>query len=195
MFCSSKLGPRYTILRLMVLILVFVIFLRSLRRLYPRRFTKWELNLTFSHSGNSIDVSLVLSHRRAMCGLIVNVRFVVRQLNQCYSGAQVGVASFTVNYIIDQNVGISASRASTLFSLCQVTFTIGRFVGVAILNFVDPALLLSFYGICCTAFAIGVSQAKGTAGIGCLFALFFFESICYPVRNFDNGTPLRLTLV
>jgi len=97
-----------------------------------------------------------------------------------YVGAQVGVASFTVNFLVDQGIGITQSKASQLFSFCQITFTVGRFVGVAILNFIDPALLLSFYSICCTLFCICVSQLDGRAGVGCLFALFFFESICYP---------------
>ncbi|KDQ57689.1 hypothetical protein JAAARDRAFT_272134 [Jaapia argillacea MUCL 33604] len=97
-----------------------------------------------------------------------------------YVGAQVGVAAFVVNFLVDQGVGISQSRASQLFSYCQITFTGGRFIGVVLLHFIDPALLLSFYGICCTAFAIGVSQATGYGGVGCLFCLFFFESICYP---------------
>ena len=43
-------------------------------------------------------------------------------------GAQVGVAAFVVNYITEQGLGISQSKASTMFSLCQVTFTIGRYV-------------------------------------------------------------------
>jgi len=97
-----------------------------------------------------------------------------------YVGAQVGVASLAVNFIVDQGVGINSSKASQLFSFCQLTFTFGRFIGVLILNFVDPALLLSFYSICCCVFSIGVALATGKAGIGCLFALFFFESICYP---------------
>ena len=54
------------------------------------------------------------------------------------------------------------------------------FIGVVILNWVDPALLLSLYAVACTSFAIAISQVKGHAGIGCLFMLFFFESICYP---------------
>ena len=49
-----------------------------------------------------------------------------------------------------------------------------------ILNYVDPALLLSFYAVACCVFSLGVALATGKAGIGCLFALFFFESICYP---------------
>ncbi|KZT26820.1 MFS general substrate transporter [Neolentinus lepideus HHB14362 ss-1] len=98
----------------------------------------------------------------------------------CYVGAQVGVASFVVNFLDDQGLGITQSHASTLFSICQITFTIGRFTGVAILNFIDPALLLSLYGMCCIAFSIGVSQTSGWGGVACLFCLFFFESICYP---------------
>jgi len=45
-----------------------------------------------------------------------------------FSGAQVGVASFAVNYLVDQGIGISQSRASNLFSYCQMTFTAGRWV-------------------------------------------------------------------
>ncbi|KAI6046063.1 major facilitator superfamily domain-containing protein [Pisolithus marmoratus] len=97
-----------------------------------------------------------------------------------YVGAQVGVASFAVNYLEDQGVGISASRASDLFSFCQITFTVGRFVGVLLLNFIDPAFLLACYGCFCTVFCLLVSQLPGYGGIVCLFLLFFFESICYP---------------
>ncbi|PPQ98429.1 hypothetical protein CVT24_004108 [Panaeolus cyanescens] len=97
-----------------------------------------------------------------------------------YCGAQVGVASLAVNFMTEQGVGINSSRASQLFSFCQMTFTFGRFVSVLVLNFVDPAFLLSVYAIACSAFSIAIAFAPGNAGIGCLFALFFFESICYP---------------
>ena len=40
------------------------------------------------------------------------------------SGAQVGVASLAVIYLEEE--GINASKASLMFSLCQITFTIGR---------------------------------------------------------------------
>ncbi|KAI0344691.1 MFS general substrate transporter [Trametopsis cervina] len=104
-----------------------------------------------------------------------------------YTGAQVGVAALAVNYIVDQNVGIQKPEASQLFSYCQITFTVGRFVGVVLLNWIDPALLLSIYGFACSAFSMATALAPGKAGIGCMFALFFFESICYPVV-FTLGT-------
>ncbi|KAA1475147.1 MFS general substrate transporter [Dentipellis sp. KUC8613] len=95
-----------------------------------------------------------------------------------YVGAQVGVAAFVVNFLVDK--GINHSRASLMFSFCQLTFTGGRFVGVLILRFVDPALLLTIYGFMCCTFSLAVALATGDAGIGCLYCLFFFESICYP---------------
>ena len=152
---------------------------------------------------------LCVCHRRLLLGwLFLTTPFAL------FSGAQVGVASLAVNFIVAQGVGIDASKASQLFSFCQLTFTFGRyapsmgerdndpyisnffflcrFVGVLILNYVDPALLLSFYGVACCVFSLGVALATGNAGIGCLFALFFFESICYPACFSPSSTEKNL---
>ncbi|KAH9931080.1 MFS general substrate transporter [Epithele typhae] len=104
-----------------------------------------------------------------------------------YVGAQVAVASLAVNFLTEQGIGISKPLASQLFSYCQITFTVGRFVGVALLQWVDPALLLTVYSAACMVFSLGVTFAPGKSAVGCLFALFFFESICYPVI-FTLGT-------
>ncbi|TFK93733.1 MFS general substrate transporter [Polyporus arcularius HHB13444] len=104
-----------------------------------------------------------------------------------YVGAQVAVAALAVNYLTEQGIGIEKPFASQLFSFCQITFTVGRFVGVVLLKWIDPALLLSVYAIACCVFALGVTYGPGAAGVGCMFALFFFESICYPVI-FTLGT-------
>ncbi|XP_006460935.1 hypothetical protein AGABI2DRAFT_204277 [Agaricus bisporus var. bisporus H97] len=97
-----------------------------------------------------------------------------------YVGAQVGVASLAVNYFSEQGLGIDRSRASFLYSFCQLTFMFGRFAGVAILHFIDPALLLSLYAVACSLFTILTGVLGGNGGVGSLFALFWFESICYP---------------
>jgi FHS family L-fucose permease-like MFS transporter len=103
------------------------------------------------------------------------------------SGAQVGVASFTVNYLVDQGIGISHSRASLMFAFCQLTFTGGRFFGAALLRFIDPAFLLSVYGVACITCCLGAALSTGNRGVASLFLLFFFESICYPVRSFTRA--------
>jgi FHS family L-fucose permease-like MFS transporter len=95
----------------------------------------------------------------------------------------VGVAAFVVNYLVDQGVDISHSHASLMFAFCQLTFTGGRFFGAALLRFVDAAFLLSMYGFACMACCLGVALGAGRSGIACLYMLFFFESICYPVSE------------
>lgn len=70
-------------------------------------------------------------------------------------------------------------------SWCFVVFLclicVCRFIGVVILKWIDPALLLTIYAACCTSFCVAVSQTSAVTGIVCLYFLFFFESICYPV--------------
>ncbi|WVQ81341.1 hypothetical protein IAT38_003464 [Cryptococcus sp. DSM 104549] len=101
-----------------------------------------------------------------------------------YVGAQVAVASFAIFYITEQP-GISpaynSSTASNLFSACQAVFTVGRFLGVIYLRYVDPAFALFINGIGLCLFSILTATVPGKGGIGCLFMIFFFESICYPV--------------
>ncbi|KZT41526.1 MFS general substrate transporter [Sistotremastrum suecicum HHB10207 ss-3] len=104
-----------------------------------------------------------------------------------YVGAQVAVASLAINYMTEQGLDISSASASNLFSACQAVFTFGRFAGVVLLRYIDPALLFSIYAFMCIAFCTATALAPGWAGIVCLFLVFHFESICYPVI-FTLGT-------
>ncbi|EJU06375.1 MFS general substrate transporter [Dacryopinax primogenitus] len=106
-----------------------------------------------------------------------------------YVGAQVGVASFVVNYLTDplQGSNYDDSTASQLFSYCQITFTVGRFVSVLILQYIDPAIMLTIHGLACSLFCCLTAELRGKAGVVCLFLLFYFESLSYPVI-FTLGT-------
>lgn len=65
-----------------------------------------------------------------------------------------------------------------------------RFAGVLILQYIDPAFLLAIYAFMCSLASIMVSQLDGWAGVGFLYVLFWFESICYPV-SFNLDPPQR----
>lgn len=98
----------------------------------------------------------------------------------CYVGAQVAVASMAVFYFTNQpgiSPPITKSAASNLFAACQATFTVGRFVGVAYLRYVDPAFSLFVHGCGLILFAILTSTIDGIGGIVCLFIVFFFERL------------------
>ncbi|RSH94902.1 hypothetical protein EHS25_004708 [Saitozyma podzolica] len=101
-----------------------------------------------------------------------------------YVGAQVAVASFAIFYIVEQpgiSPPISQATASNMYSGCQAVFTLGRFFGVVYLKWLDPAFSLFLNGIGLCLFSILTSTIKGHGGIACLFLIFWFESICYPV--------------
>jgi FHS family L-fucose permease-like MFS transporter len=133
--------------------------------------TEEALSAEIHQAGINNDVESFWKQYRCIFGFVAQTAYV---------GAQVGVASLAVNFLFEQNVGFDRSKASQLFSFCQLTFTFGRFVGVVILNFIDPALLLSLYSAMCSLFCLLVALVPGISGVGFLFCLFFFESICYP---------------
>lgn len=99
-----------------------------------------------------------------------------------YVGAQVAVASLTINYYVEQpGLNISVSRAADLFSVTLAVFTIGRFLGVPVLRKVDSALMLFICGLGCILMSILTASIDGAGGIACLMLIFFFESVCYPI--------------
>jgi FHS family L-fucose permease-like MFS transporter len=55
-------------------------------------------------------------------------------------------------------------------------------MGVLILQWLDPALLLTIHALMCFIASMGVALASGWGGVAFLYILFFFESVCYPVR-------------
>ena len=104
------------------------------------------------------------------------------------------MASFVVNFLTEEGLGISKAKASNMFSICQATFTVGRFVGVILLNYIDPALLLGYHALMCTLASILVATLSGWSAVVFLYVLFFFESICYPVSSIYSLSTLLIRL-
>lgn len=96
-----------------------------------------------------------------------------------YVGAQVTIGSFFLNYT-NENAGISDTRGSQLLSYALLLFTVGRFVGVALLSIFTAPVLLFAYGVICSIIAILIGTLHGTAGVACIMLIMFFESIMYP---------------
>lgn len=78
---------------------------------------------------------------------------------------------------------------------CRIHYYTHSFVGVVILNWVDPALLLSFFAFMCSLSALCVASLDGWTGVGFLYVLFFFELICYPVSPAFNGIVIYAKLL
>jgi len=97
-----------------------------------------------------------------------------------YVAAQVGVAALFINYCTEADKGIDNTKASYLLSLSLLLFTIGRFVGTALMKKIAANKLLLIYAIINILLCVVVVWMKGWISVYALMTIFFFESIMFP---------------
>jgi MFS transporter, FHS family, L-fucose permease len=97
-----------------------------------------------------------------------------------YVAAQVGIAALFINYCTEKKLGISNERAAYYLSGSLLLFTIGRFVGTAIMKRIAPNKLLALYAAVNVFLCAAVVWMQGMISIYALMAIFFFESIMFP---------------
>jgi FHS family L-fucose permease-like MFS transporter len=97
-----------------------------------------------------------------------------------YVSAQVGIAALFINYCTESGVGIDNAKASYLLATSLLLFTIGRFVGTALMKRIAPNKLLMAYAIFNVILCLVVIMGKGWLSVYSLMALFFFQSIMFP---------------
>lgn len=97
-----------------------------------------------------------------------------------YVAAQVGIAAFFINYCEELGVGITPEKAAYFLSVCMIVFTIGRFLGSALLTKVAPANLLALYALVNMVLVLGVVFHSSILSVYLVIAIFFFESIMFP---------------
>jgi MFS transporter, FHS family, L-fucose permease len=97
-----------------------------------------------------------------------------------YVAAQVGIAALFINYCTEKSLGITNERAAYFLSASLLLFTIGRFVGTAVMRRIAPNKLLAIYSAVNVFLCAGVVWLQGMISIYALMAIFFFESIMFP---------------
>lgn len=97
-----------------------------------------------------------------------------------YVAAQVGIAALFLNYCTEAGINISTSKAATLLGTGLALFTIGRFVGTALMRVIAPNKLLTIYALINILLCALVVINKEWLSIYSLMAVFFFESIMFP---------------
>ncbi|OAA76059.1 Major facilitator superfamily domain, general substrate transporter [Akanthomyces lecanii RCEF 1005] len=98
----------------------------------------------------------------------------------CYTGAQVAIAGYFINYAMDTRPGTSRSLGSNLLAGAQAAFALGRFAGAAIMKYVRPRYVFGVFLTCCIIFIIPAITGRGNTGIAMLYVVLFFESVCFP---------------
>ena len=96
-----------------------------------------------------------------------------------YVGAQVGAWSFTIRYA-QEATGMGERSAAGWVMAALAVFTLGRFVGSALMSRFNPARLTAIYAAINVVLAVVAAFTPGIAGLIALTALSFFMSIMFP---------------
>ena len=94
-------------------------------------------------------------------------------------GAQVCVLSLFILYVT-QSAQIKEIQAADYLSIGGLAFLIGRFLGTALMRFIQPRKLLTAYALICVALCFIAIVGHGTITIYTLIAICFFMSIMFP---------------
>ena len=121
-------------------------------------------------SSASLDKKPLFDHSNFTGGVIAQFFYVA---------AQVGIAALFINYCTEGGSNITTQQASGLFSISLILFTVGRFVGTALMRVIAPNKLLTIYSLV-NVFLCCIVIMHQSISIYALMAVFFFESIMFP---------------
>ncbi|MTK53002.1 L-fucose:H+ symporter permease [Paludibacter sp.] len=118
-----------------------------------------------------------------------------------YVGAQVCIWSYLIRYIQGTMPGTPEKVAANFLTISLVVFTIGRFVGTALLKKIKGHNLLGIYAVMNVVLLIAGILLPGKIGAWMLVATSFFMSIMYPtifslgIRDLGQHTKLASSVL
>lgn len=98
----------------------------------------------------------------------------------CYTGAQVAIAGYFINYVTETRANTDAALASKFLAGAQGAFTAGRFIGSGLMKFVKPRYVYLVYMTMIIVFITPSITQRGNTGMSMLYLTLFFESIIFP---------------
>ncbi|HVM89000.1 MAG TPA: sugar MFS transporter [Puia sp.] len=122
-------------------------------------------------SSKELDKKPLLAHPNFVGGVIAQFFYVA---------AQVGIAALFINYCTESGAKIDNALAARLLSISLLLFTIGRFVGTALMQSFSPNKLLTVYAIINIILCAVIMLKHEWVSVAALMVVFFFESIMFP---------------
>jgi MFS transporter, FHS family, L-fucose permease len=118
----------------------------------------------------------------------------------CVAG-QTGIFSFCVNYILENDPGVTRLQASKwLGAIGFGLFMVGRMCGSAVISQFKPERVLTAYAVINVGL-VGIAMGGGKAGLYAMFGTFFFMSVMFPtifalgIRGLGEYTKLGSSLI
>ncbi|KAI0479489.1 MFS general substrate transporter [Xylariaceae sp. FL0804] len=98
----------------------------------------------------------------------------------CYTGAQVAIAGYFINYVRDTQPWSTDASAARFLAGAQGAFAAGRFFGSFLMRYLRPRWTFLGFLTGCVVFVAPAIARRGWAGMSLLYVTLFFESICFP---------------
>jgi FHS family L-fucose permease-like MFS transporter len=118
-----------------------------------------------------------------------------------YVAAQTGIFSFCVNYILENDPGVTRLQASKwLGAIGFGLFMVGRLCGSAVISQFKPDRVLTAYMVINVGL-VAITMCGGKTGLFAMFATFFFMSVGFPtifalgIRGLGEYTKLGSSLI
>ncbi|QEC51113.1 FHS family L-fucose permease-like MFS transporter [Anseongella ginsenosidimutans] len=156
----------YLVIGLIVLALLLVFSFVKLPEI-----TSGEETHTGPMAGAAGPAKKLFQHRHFVNGLLAQF---------FYIGAQAGVWGFFINYAVEEVPGMNNQSASFYLSAAMVLYTAGRFLGTALLRYVEPAKLLAAYAMIAILSLVLVLLNLGIIAVYALMVNCFCMSIMFP---------------
>jgi MFS transporter, FHS family, L-fucose permease len=113
----------------------------------------------------------VLAHKHLVSGVIAQFLYV---------GAQVGVGSFVIRFVMHAQSFLGPRAASRYLVMHAVGFMIGRFVGSALMKPIPASRLLAVFAFGAVVCALVATTTAGLIPIYAVVLIGFFHSIMFP---------------
>lgn len=156
---AAVMGPYVTIAFVILLIWLAIAFTR-----FPRHSDQDGLR----NLGASFD--RLIRHRHYTRGVMAQFFYV---------GAQIGVWSFTIRYVM-VNLGLNEDDASSFYLASIVAFSLARFACTALMKYIAPHVLLWALAVLAATLSLLVILVGGLPGAYALVAVSACMSLMFP---------------
>jgi len=96
-----------------------------------------------------------------------------------YVGAQIGVWSFTIRYVM-QELDVNEESASSYYIAALIAFTLSRFVFTGLMKYFKPGTLLAYAALAAVICSLIVIFGGGLVAVIALVAISGFMSLMFP---------------
>ncbi|MCD7915395.1 MAG: L-fucose:H+ symporter permease [Tannerellaceae bacterium] len=96
-----------------------------------------------------------------------------------YIGAQTGVWSYNIQYVMNQ-LQYNEKESASIYIYSLIAFTVARFIFTALMKIIKPYYLLVVAGIGAAICSLLVIGTTGRIGVAALIMISFFMSLMFP---------------